>query len=85
MEMCDGSQNYARAVAAPEFSMGQTVRHDSDWFYEPKELTMKKLTILLLLGGFTLGLAGCNTMEGLGEDIESGGEELEEEANEAQH
>ncbi|MCS3902075.1 putative small secreted protein [Methylohalomonas lacus] len=46
---------------------------------------MKTLTMLLLLGGFTLGLAGCNTMEGLGQDIERGGEELEEEANEAQH
>lgn len=45
----------------------------------------KKLTTLLLLGGFTLGLAGCNTMEGMGQDIERGGEEIEEEANEAQH
>ncbi|MBS3805075.1 MAG: entericidin A/B family lipoprotein [Oleiphilaceae bacterium] len=29
---------------------------------------------------FLVGLAGCNTMEGAGEDIEAGGEAIEEEA-----
>lgn len=31
-----------------------------------------------------LGAAGCNTMRGLGEDIESGGEGLQHEAEETQ-
>lgn len=43
---------------------------------------MKKLLLVLSLCGFALGLAACNTMEGLGQDIQKGGEELEEEARE---
>lgn len=41
---------------------------------------MKKilwLPIVLALAAFT---AGCNTMEGMGEDIESGGEAIQREA-----
>ncbi len=30
---------------------------------------------------FVLGLAGCNTMAGLGEDIEAGGQKLEKSAD----
>ena len=37
------------------------------------------LFLLLIAGGL---LAGCNTMEGLGEDIEEAGDSLEEEAEE---
>lgn len=37
-----------------------------------------KLLSLLLAGAFALG--ACNTMEGLGEDIQSGGKKLENEA-----
>ncbi|WP_435104527.1 entericidin A/B family lipoprotein [Arhodomonas sp. AD133] len=29
---------------------------------------------------FLLGLAGCNTMEGVGKDVESAGEAIEEKA-----
>ena len=37
------------------------------------------LAILMLLG--TLGaIAGCNTMQGLGQDIERGGERIQEKA-----
>jgi len=39
---------------------------------------MKK-TIALLLAAWVL--AGCNTMEGLGKDIQKGGEKLEKAAN----
>ena len=42
---------------------------------------MRRLIGLILLG-FTL--AGCNTMAGMGQDIERGGEELREEARETQ-
>lgn len=32
---------------------------------------------IMVAGMFFMGLAGCNTMEGLGEDIESAGQALE--------
>ena len=39
----------------------------------------KILAILMLLG--TLGtIAGCNTMRGLGQDIERGGEKIQDKA-----
>lgn len=44
---------------------------------------IRNFIVLLLLAGFALGLSACNTMEGVGQDIERGGEKLEEEANEA--
>ena len=37
---------------------------------------MKKLVVLLLALMVT-GLAGCNTFQGLGKDIERGGEKLQ--------
>lgn len=43
----------------------------------------KRMTSTTLLWMFLAGLlAGCNTMEGAGEDLERGGEELQEEARE---
>jgi len=42
---------------------------------------MKKLVALILLAVFS-GLAGCNTFEGMGRDIERGGEKLQGEARE---
>ncbi|MFO7875375.1 MAG: entericidin A/B family lipoprotein [Desulfovermiculus sp.] len=39
------------------------------------------LIALLILGGMLMSATvGCNTMAGMGEDIESGGEAIEEEA-----
>ncbi len=38
---------------------------------------MKAISLLLAV----LVLAGCNTMEGLGKDIQKGGEKLEKAAN----
>jgi entericidin B len=35
---------------------------------------------LLLVGAFAVSLSGCNTMEGMGEDIEAGGEAVEDAA-----
>jgi len=40
---------------------------------------MKRLLAFLLLLMFA-GLAGCNTMEGMGKDIERGGEKLQDSA-----
>lgn len=42
---------------------------------------MIKRTLALLLLAFTI--AGCNTMAGMGRDIERGGDEITEEAREA--
>ncbi len=44
---------------------------------------MKKASLLLPLGllAAMLALASCNTMEGLGEDIQAGGKKLDESAS----
>jgi predicted small secreted protein len=42
--------------------------------------TYKNAALAGLLGLLLLGASACNTMEGLGEDIESGGENLQDEA-----
>lgn len=44
---------------------------------------MKKLVAILMLLGFG-GLAGCNTMQGLGKDVERGGEKLQNQSKETQ-
>jgi predicted small secreted protein len=41
---------------------------------------MKRTVNLLLLSLFTLSLAACNTIAGVGEDVEAVGEEIEETA-----
>lgn len=43
--------------------------------------TMRKLGILSLTA-LLVGIAGCNTVEGIGEDVEAAGEAIEEEAEE---
>jgi predicted small secreted protein len=46
-----------------------------------QEWTMgKKLMAILMIACFA-GLAGCNTMSGLGKDIKNGGESLENSAD----
>ena len=42
---------------------------------------MKRIFALILLG---ITLAGCNTMAGVGRDVERGGEKLQNEARETQ-
>ena len=42
---------------------------------------LKRIAGLMLLG---LTLAGCNTMSGMGRDIERGGQELQQESREVQ-
>ena len=41
----------------------------------------KTLLLLALVCSSLLALAGCNTIEGAGQDIESAGEEIEEAAD----
>jgi predicted small secreted protein len=44
--------------------------------------TMKKIVAPLLLVGLVT-LAGCNTMEGVGKDVERGGEKVQDAAKDA--
>lgn len=46
-----------------------------------KRLLLSLLTALFVAGGFGL-LAGCNTIEGAGRDIEQGGRAIKDEARE---
>jgi len=41
---------------------------------------IRKLVALLMVACFA-GLAGCNTMSGLGKDVQKGGEKLEDSAD----
>ena len=43
---------------------------------------MKRLIALMLVSSYVMlvGLAGCNTMQGAGKDIERGGEKIQKEA-----
>lgn len=42
---------------------------------------IRKLLAILMLTGMLVTFAGCNTMEGVGEDVESGGESIEDSAD----
>jgi predicted small secreted protein len=44
--------------------------------------TVSSLLSVLFLAGSLATLVGCNTMEGMGEDIQKGGSEIKEEAAE---
>jgi predicted small secreted protein len=43
---------------------------------------MKRIVALLLLS-VSVTLAGCNTMEGIGRDVERGGEKIQDSAKDA--
>jgi len=43
-------------------------------------IAIRMLLLTFLVGA---GLAGCNTMEGLGQDLENAGEAIEQEAEES--
>lgn len=46
---------------------------------------MKKLAALLAVAfAFTIPLAGCNTMKGAGQDIQKGGQKMEDAAQKKQ-
>ena len=42
---------------------------------------MNKMTVVIIMG-FVLTLTGCETMKGLGQDIQKAGEALEKKASE---
>ncbi|HET8807373.1 MAG TPA: entericidin A/B family lipoprotein [Methylophaga sp.] len=44
-----------------------------------------KLTAFILSILMTLGLAACNTIEGVGEDMEAAGDAIEDEAEESKN
>ena len=40
----------------------------------------KKLAAMFALTGLVFGLAGCNTLEGIGQDVQAGGRAIEKAA-----
>jgi len=46
---------------------------------------MKKLMAVFGLVIFTAGLAGCNTFRGMGQDVERGGEKVQDAATKQQN
>ena len=42
---------------------------------------MKKLLVVMVLAGFALGLAGCETVKGVGRDMEKAGEAIQKSAD----
>ena len=42
---------------------------------------LKKIFATLMLLGMLGGIAGCNTVHGLGQDIERGGEKIQDKAS----
>jgi len=42
----------------------------------------QRIGIIVLLGAFMLSIAGCNTVKGVGKDMQKAGEEIQEEADE---
>ena len=42
---------------------------------------MKRLVALLALAGFAVVVAGCNTIEGVGQDVKAGGAAIEKAAD----
>lgn len=50
----------------------------------PKSLELKPLGMAALLGAATLSLAACNTVQGAGQDIQSGGEVIEDVAKDVE-
>ena len=38
---------------------------------------MRRLAALRVLAGFAAGLAGCNTIAGVGKDVKAGGQAIE--------
>lgn len=45
---------------------------------------MKKIVTVVGMIMFTLTLGACNTMKGMGKDVERGGEKVQEKATEVQ-
>jgi predicted small secreted protein len=45
---------------------------------------LKRLAARIALAGLVLGLAGCNTVEGVGKDVQAGGKAIERAADAVQ-
>jgi len=44
---------------------------------------LSKFAVLIVLVGFAVGLAGCNTVEGAGKDVKAAGDAVEKAADKA--
>ena len=41
-----------------------------------------RIFVLVLLGAFVMNISACNTMSGVGKDVQKAGDEIQEEADE---
>ena len=46
---------------------------------------LKKLIYVFAALATALALSGCNTMEGVGKDVQKGGQKIQEESKEVEH
>ena len=46
-------------------------------------LRVRTLILAMMLGATGVGMSACNTMEGFGQDVESAGDTIEDEARKA--
>jgi predicted small secreted protein len=42
---------------------------------------MRKISVVMILAAFVLGLAGCETVKGVGRDMEKAGEAIQKSAD----
>jgi predicted small secreted protein len=63
------------------YSTGSLLRRAVHRIVEGERIMLNRIVGLILLG---ISLAGCNTMSGMGRDIERGGQELQQESREVQ-
>jgi len=55
-------------------------RCGTELFNRRKGYTMKRVIALVLAASFAMLATACNTMQGLGRDVEKGGEKVQKEA-----
>jgi predicted small secreted protein len=66
-------------VLAWQLQLLSCINRESSSFqpFNQKGKTMKKIVSVLSLLAFAFGLTACNTMRGLGQDVERGGEKVQ--------
>ncbi len=75
--------SHHRQLLIPNCGQFGTFSHMLRYTGSTKGRTMRILTAILTTAGL-LVLAGCNTIEGVGEDLEEAGDEISEESREHQ-
>jgi predicted small secreted protein len=67
-----------RALPVAELSVSKAPSDNIKRGRERKKHMLKRILLGLFAAALLIGVSGCNTVEGAGEDIESVGEELQD-------